>query len=100
MLTTLKVRVIPNARKSELSAIPPDEIRLKVRAQAQDGKANAEVIRFLAELIDCPKSRIAIKRGEKTRIKIIEIAGISPEAVWGKLATIRQLGTDKDRERY
>jgi uncharacterized protein len=87
MLTTLKVRVIPNARQSELSAISPDGIRLKVRAQAQNGKANAEVIRFLAELIDCPKSRIAIKRGEKARTKIIEIAGISPETVWGKLAS-------------
>jgi uncharacterized protein len=87
MLTTLKVQVIPNARQSELSAISPDEIRLKVRAQAQDGKANAEVIRFLAELIDCPKSRIAIKRGEKARTKIIEIVGISPETVWGKLAS-------------
>ena len=86
MLTTLKVHVIPNARRSELSAISRDEIRLKVRAQAQDGKANAEVIRFLAELIDCQKSRIAIKRGAKARIKIIEIAGISREAVWGKLA--------------
>ena len=87
MLTTLKVHVIPNARRNELSAISREEIRLKVRAQAQDGKANAEVIRFLAELIDCQKSRIAIKRGEKTRIKIIEIAGISREAVWGKLAS-------------
>jgi uncharacterized protein (TIGR00251 family) len=89
MLTTLKVRVIPNARQSELSAISPDEIRLKVRAQVQDGKANAEVIRFLAQLIDCPQSRIAIKRGEKARIKIIEIAGINPEAVWGKLTSNR-----------
>jgi uncharacterized protein (TIGR00251 family) len=81
MPITLKVRVIPNARRSELSTISPDEIRLKVRAQVQDGTANAEVIRFLAELIDCQKSRIAIKRGEKARIKIIEIAGISREAV-------------------
>ena len=89
MLTTLKVRDTPNARQSELSAISPDEIRLKVRAQVQDGKANAEVIRFLAQLIDCPQSRIAIKRGEKARIKIIEIAGINPEAVWGKLTSNR-----------
>lgn len=61
----------------------------RVRAQVQDGKANAEVIRFLAQLIDCPQSRIAIKRGEKARIKIIEIAGINPEAVWGKLTSNR-----------
>src|SRR6266850_3518449 len=98
MLTTLKVHVIPNARRNELSAISREEIRLKVRAQAQDGKANAEVIRFLAEFIDCRKSRIAIKKGEKTRIKIIEIAGINPEAVWGKLANNSLPGSNKDGE--
>jgi uncharacterized protein (TIGR00251 family) len=98
MLTTLKVHVIPNARRNELSAISREEIRLKVRAQAQDGKANAEVIRFLAELIDCRKSRIAIKKGEKKRIKIIEIAGINPEAVWGKLANNSLPGSNKDGE--
>jgi uncharacterized protein YggU (UPF0235/DUF167 family) len=43
-------------------------------------------------LIDCPKSRIAIKGGEKARTKIIEIGGISLEAVWGKLASNQQLG--------
>jgi uncharacterized protein (TIGR00251 family) len=85
MRTTLKVRVIPNARRNELSAISQDEVRLKIQAPAQDGKANTEVIRFLAELIDCQKSRIAIKRGEKARNKTIEIAGISPEEVRRKL---------------
>lgn len=86
MLTTLKVRVVPNARRSELAAISQDEVRLKVQAPAQDGKANAELIRLLAQLIDCHKSSIAIKRGEKSRNKIIEIAGVSPEEVGRKLA--------------
>jgi uncharacterized protein (TIGR00251 family) len=76
MLTTLKVRVIPNARRTVLSAISQDEVRLKIQAPAQDGRANAEVIRFLAELIECQRSRIVIKRGEKARTKIVEIEGV------------------------
>jgi Uncharacterised ACR, YggU family COG1872 len=43
MLTTLKVRVIPNARRSEVSTIGLDEVRIKVHAPALEGKANAEV---------------------------------------------------------
>jgi uncharacterized protein len=89
MLTTLKVRVIPNARRSELSAVSSDEVRLKIQAPAQDGKANAEVIRYLAELIDCQRSGITIKRGEKARIKIIEITGVTPEEVRRKLEAER-----------
>jgi uncharacterized protein (TIGR00251 family) len=85
MRTTLKVRVIPNARRNEVAGLAPDGVRLKVHAPARDGKANAEMIRFLAQLIDCQKSRIAIKRGDKSRDKIIEIEGASPEIVWRKL---------------
>jgi uncharacterized protein len=69
MLTRLKVRVVPDARRNEIAGFFQGEVRLKVRASAQEGKANAEVIRFLAELIDCQRSKIAIKQGEKAAIK-------------------------------
>jgi uncharacterized protein len=89
MLTTLKVRVIPNAPRNQLTAIVNDEVRIKIHAPAHDGKANAEVVRFLAELIECQRSRITIKRGEKARNKIIEIIGLSPEEVRRKLEAAR-----------
>jgi uncharacterized protein len=85
MLTTLKVRVIPNARRSQVSAIGPDEVRVKVHAPAQQGKANAELIRFLSELFDCPKSRITLTKGEKNRNKMITVSGIRPEEVRRRL---------------
>jgi uncharacterized protein len=85
MLTRLKVRVVPNARRSEVTGLSGEEVRLKVQAPAQEGKANVEVIRFLAELIDCPRSKIAIIRGEKARNKLVEISGVSPEEVWKRL---------------
>jgi uncharacterized protein len=90
MLTTLKVRVIPNARCNELTAIVRDELRIKIHAPAQDGKANAETIRFLAEILDCQKSKITIKRGDKARDKTIEIMGISREEVRRKLEAERR----------
>ena len=89
MLITLKVRIIPDAPRNELIAVVHDEVRIKIHAPAHDGKANAEVIRFLAELIDCQRSRITIKRGEKARNKIIEIMGVSPEEVRRKLESER-----------
>ena len=44
MLTRLKVRVTPNARKNMVVSWTEDEIRLKVRAPALEGKANAALI--------------------------------------------------------
>jgi uncharacterized protein len=85
MLIRLKVRVIPNARKNEVAACNGDEIRLKVKAPAVDGKANAALIEYLAELTDVPRSKIQIKAGEKARIKVVELEGPSPEEVRGRI---------------
>jgi uncharacterized protein len=85
MQTTLKVRVILNAHRNELAAISQDDVRLKVQAPAQDGKANLAVIRMLAQVIHCHKSSITIKRGARARHKIVEIAGLSSEEVWRRL---------------
>jgi uncharacterized protein (TIGR00251 family) len=60
MLIRLKVRVIPNARKNEVVACTGDEIRLKVKAPAVDGKANAALIEYLSELANVSRSRVAI----------------------------------------
>jgi uncharacterized protein (TIGR00251 family) len=85
MRATLKARVVPNARRSEVAGFMQEEVRVKIQAPAHEGKANAELIRFLSELIGCAKSSIIIKRGEKSRNKVIEIEGVSPQEVWRKL---------------
>jgi uncharacterized protein (TIGR00251 family) len=90
MLTRLKVRVVPDARRNEIAGFFQGEVRLKVKASAQEGKANAEVIRFLAELIDCQRSKIAIKQGEKSRNKMIEITDVNPAEVQRKLVMHRK----------
>ena len=81
MLIRLKVRVIPNARKNEVLGGTGDEIRLKIKAPAVEGKANAALIEFLAELTEVPRSRIRVKIGDKARTKIIEIDGSSSDEV-------------------
>jgi uncharacterized protein YggU (UPF0235/DUF167 family) len=48
------------------------------------------VIRFLAELIDCQRSKIAIKQGEKSRNKMIEITDVNPAEVQRKLVMHRK----------
>jgi uncharacterized protein len=85
MLIRLKVRVTPNARKNEVAACSGDEIRLKVKAPAVEGKANAALIEFLAELTDVPRSRIEIKAGEKARTKVVELEGPSEEEVRARI---------------
>jgi len=81
MLIRLKVRVTPNARKNAVVSWTEDEIRLKIKAPAVEGKANAALIEYLSELTNVPRSKIQIKAGEKTRIKLVEIDGPTPDEV-------------------
>lgn len=74
----LAVRVTPNARKSEFAGWTADEkgrpvLLVKLNAPPVDGKANTELIRFLAEALECPKGQIALLRGTSSRQKTIEL---------------------------
>ncbi|HEX6567059.1 MAG TPA: DUF167 domain-containing protein [Chthoniobacterales bacterium] len=81
MLIRLKVRVTPNARKNGVVSWTEDEIRLKIKAPAVEGKANVALIEYLSELTGLPRTKIQIRAGEKSRIKLVEIDGPSPDEV-------------------
>ena len=81
MLIRLKVRVTPNARKNAVVSWTEDEIRLKIKAPAVEGKANAALIEYLSELTDIPRAKIQLKAGEKSRTKVVEIEGLAPDEV-------------------
>ena len=56
-------------------------MKIKLRAQAVEGKANAALIRFLAEQLELPRHSIVLERGRKSRDKVIRIDGLTEEDV-------------------
>ncbi len=78
----LVVRVTPNARKSEILGWGADEkgrpvLMIKLAAPPVDGKANDELLRFLAKSLGCPRSQVQLVRGEGSRQKTVEIPAAS-----------------------
>jgi uncharacterized protein (TIGR00251 family) len=82
----LKVRVIPNARKSEFAGCRDDEWVLRLNAPPVDGKANKAAVEFIANSLGIPRSGVSLISGEKGRHKIFEIVGFQPSDVARKLA--------------
>lgn len=75
---TLVCKVAPNARKSECAGWGRDEqgrevLLMKLAAPALEGKANKELLRFMAEILGCAKSDVALIRGETSRTKVVSI---------------------------
>ena len=72
---TLTLRVQANAGKNGVAGPYGDALKIRIAAPAVDNKANAELIGFLSETLDLPKSSITIRQGVSGRRKIVEISG-------------------------
>lgn len=73
--TTLRVVVQPGARKTEVTGPHGDELKIRVAAPPREGKANKELVRFLAETLGVAKRDVTIVRGETSRHKVLRVGG-------------------------
>lgn len=73
----LTVQIMPNAKKSEVIGVLDDALKIRLHAQPIEGKANEALVRYLADVLDVPKSAVAITHGHTSKRKIIEIAAAS-----------------------
>ena len=85
MSASLRLRVVPNAKRNEVVGVHGDAIKIKIQAAAMDGKANAAVLAFVAEKLGISARQIALKAGEKSRDKTLAIEGMEAGDVWRKL---------------
>jgi len=72
----LKVLIQPNAKKNEILGFRGEYLKVKIKAPPVEGKANDELIAFLASYLRLPKKNIQIILGQSNKKKILEIAGI------------------------
>ncbi len=69
----LSVQVAPNAKKSEVAGEVEGVLRIRLQAQPIEGRANQELIRFLASRLGLPKSAVTLLHGEGSRRKTVEL---------------------------
>jgi uncharacterized protein (TIGR00251 family) len=76
-MARLTVKVHPRARRSEITGRLGDAWKLALAAPPVDGKANDECVRFFAEWAGVPRSRVRIVMGLTSRMKVVEVEGVS-----------------------
>jgi uncharacterized protein (TIGR00251 family) len=69
----IQVRVKPNAHVSTLEQQLEGIWVARLKAPPADGKANAELIRLVAEQFGCARSAVSIKSGAGSRTKLVKI---------------------------
>ena len=80
------VRVQPGASREGVVCLYGDAIKLALNAPAVDGKANEALIRYLAALLNVPKTSISIATGLTSRSKVIHVLGITNEEAAARLS--------------
>ena len=80
-MAILRVHVVPNAKIDGVVGEYDGAMKIKLHAPAVEGKANAALIRFLAEQLELPRHSIVLERGHRSRDKVIRIDGLTEEDV-------------------
>ena len=80
-MTIVRVHVVPNAKVDRVVGEHAGAMKIKLRAQAVEGKANAALIRFLAAQLKLPRHSIVLERGHRSRDKVTRIHGLTEEEV-------------------
>lgn len=72
-IITLTIYVQPGAKHNKIIGIHGDALKIKLATQPIEGRANNALVRYIATLFEVPLSQVTLKRGNKSRHKIIEV---------------------------
>jgi uncharacterized protein (TIGR00251 family) len=81
----MQIRLQPRARRTGLLGVLGERLKIAVSGPPVDGKANAELCRFLADTLGVAKSAVTILQGETSREKTVLVRGLPPAAVAARL---------------
>ena len=76
-MARVAVKAHPRARRTRLTGRLGEAWKLDLAAPPEGGQANDECIRFFAALARVPRARVRIARGLTSRMKVVDIEGIS-----------------------
>ena len=73
----LKVKVVPSSSKDGIQGWYGDQIKLKVQAPPEKGRANKAVLKLLSGWLHVKTGDLRIVSGEANVSKVVEIVGMS-----------------------
>lgn len=80
--SAIAVRVTPRASRNKIAEVLDDgTVKIHIAALPEDGEANEQLLAFLAEVLNVPKTRIEIVAGATGRDKLISVLDMDAETV-------------------
>jgi uncharacterized protein (TIGR00251 family) len=78
----LAIRVTPRSSRNEITEILSDgTVKIRLTAPPVEGKANQELIAFLADILEIAPGKLDIVAGQTGRDKLVSILDLDAETV-------------------
>ena len=77
----IDIKLKPNSKKSEILGFKDGCLHISVKEQPIEGRANKAMIEILAKKLKIAKGCIELKKGQKAKIKRIEISCIDEQEI-------------------
>lgn len=85
----LELKVIPNAPRNAIVGWLGSALKVKIHAPALEGRANDELLGFLAGKLGLSRRAVTLLHGEKSRKKVVQIDGFDEPAARARLMADR-----------
>ncbi|MDQ1686905.1 MAG: uncharacterized protein QOC82_3642 [Frankiaceae bacterium] len=79
------VRLQPRAARDEIVGLRDGVLVVRVSAPPVDGRANKALCKLIARRAGVAPTRVSVVRGERSRDKLVLVAGIEPAALTAAL---------------
>ena len=84
---TFAVRVLPRASRDGIAGVIEGAVKIRLCAPPVENRANEALVEFLASILKTSKSAVRIRSGEQSRVKRVEIFGVTCQQVQSLLQT-------------
>jgi uncharacterized protein (TIGR00251 family) len=74
----LKIHVVPGARQTAVAGLHGGRLKVKVAAPPEKGRANQELLAFLARVLKVPLQALQLTSGASSRAKVVAIHDPDP----------------------
>lgn len=81
------VRVIPRAKHDAVAGVHGGALKVRLTAPPVEGKANAALEGFLAQILGLRRAQVRVVAGYTSRQKTVVVTGVTPEEATARLTT-------------
>lgn len=84
---------VPGASRSEVAGMHGQALRVRVAAPPENGAANREIVRLLAEALGVRPRDVVVEAGAASRRKRVRVRGVDPAVAARRLGVQRSVDT-------